>query len=67
MYVLCKQAYVLCKTKDTDTVENSELSCHVVKILKILRKFQSSSCSNQISYQYQTPYKFSLVCRGLSQ
>jgi len=33
MYVLCKQAYVLCETKDTVTVENLECPCHVVKIL----------------------------------
>ena len=37
IYVLCKPAYVLCETKDTVTVENSELPCRVVKILKILK------------------------------
>jgi hypothetical protein len=37
----CKQAHVLCKTKDIVTVENSEFQSHVVKILKIHSKFQS--------------------------
>jgi hypothetical protein len=67
VYVLCKQAYGLCETKDTVTVENSELPCHVVKILKILRKSESSRCSNQISYQFQTMYKPHLVYTGLCQ
>ena len=47
MYV-SKQAYVLCETKYAVTVENSELTVRVVKILKILIKFQSSRCSNLI-------------------
>jgi hypothetical protein len=34
MYDVCKQAYVLCETKDKVTVENSELKGHVVKTLK---------------------------------
>jgi hypothetical protein len=66
-YVLCKQAYVVCETKDTVTVEISELPCHVAKIIKVLRKFQSSRCSNKISYQFQTLHKFSLVYTGLCQ
>jgi hypothetical protein len=58
--VLRKQAYEFCEAKDTVTVENSELLCHVVKILKIVRKFQSSRCSNYISNQFQTVYKLSV-------
>jgi len=40
VYILCKQAYVLCETKDTVAVGNTELPCHVVKILKILNSFK---------------------------
>ena len=47
MYV-SKQAYVLCETKYTATVENSELTVHLVKIYKNLFKFQSSRSSNLI-------------------
>jgi len=65
--VLRKQAYVLCETKDIVTVENPELVCHVVKILKILRKFQSSRCSNHISYHFQTLYRISLLYTRLCQ
>jgi len=71
MYVLCmyvcKQAYVLCETKDTVTVENAELPGYIVKIIKILSKFQSSRCSIQRSYQLLTSYQLSLLYTELSQ
>jgi len=66
MYV-CKQSNVLCETKDTVTVENSKLPGYIVKILKILIKFQSSRCFNLISYHLLTLYQLSLLYTGLCQ
>jgi len=66
LYV-CNQAYVFCETKDTVTVENSELPVYTVKILKVLSNFQISSCSIQISYQLLTLYHLSLFYTGLRQ